>query len=137
MDSSSSRRTFKRKVRSTKSTKKNGWGVDTEKCVIRYKVLYLTRIGKWTTFFRPSTRQARLGKAVSEHGIPFVAHQTLRLFCKGEPLRQTYMPDLVRHESIIVEYKAQVSNYLSNGIVLCKAFRGKRPQASKKSFLKS
>ena len=63
-----------------------------------------------------------LGKELSKRGIPFVAHQELRLFYKGEPLRQTCIPDFICHESIIVElkalaattgeHKAQVLNYL-------------------------
>ncbi len=73
---------------------KNGWGVDTEKDVIRYKVLCLTRIGKWTAFFG-HLQDKRQGKELSEHGIPFVAPQELRLFCKSETLRQ----DFVRYES--------------------------------------
>ena len=63
-----------------------------------------------------------MGKELSKRGIPFVAHQELRLFYKDEPLRQTYVPDFICHESIIVElkalavttgeHKAQVLNYL-------------------------
>ena len=66
--------------------------------------------------------QECLGKELSKRGIPFVAHPELRLFYKGEMLRQTYIPDLICHESIIVElkalsvttgaHKAQVLNYL-------------------------
>lgn len=55
-------------------------------------------------------------------GIPFVAQQELRLTYKTQSLQQTYRPDFICHESIIVElkalpavtaaHKAQVLNYL-------------------------
>ena len=54
--------------------------------------------------------------------IPFTARQPLRLEYKGTPLQQSYIPDLVCHDKIIVELKAvtsltdehraQVFNYL-------------------------
>jgi GxxExxY protein len=50
--------------------------------------------------------QECLEKELSKRGIPFVAQQELKLFYKGEPLRQTYIPDFVCHESIIIELKA-------------------------------
>ncbi|MDQ0463546.1 GxxExxY protein [Caulobacter ginsengisoli] len=55
-------------------------------------------------------------------GIPFAASRPLSLSYKGQPLRQTYVPDFVCYERIIVEIKAatalakehrmQVMNYL-------------------------
>ena len=55
--------------------------------------------------------------------IPFVAKKPLRLEYKGHPLRQTYEPDLICFEKIVVELKAvsaladehraQVINYLN------------------------
>ena len=72
--------------------------------------------------FLEAVYQECMGKELSKRGIPFVAHQELRLFYKDEPLRQTYVPDFICHESIIVElkalavttgeHKAQVLNYL-------------------------
>jgi len=60
---------------------------------------------------------------LSKRGIPFVAHPELSLSYKGEPLRQTYIPDFICHKAIIVElkalattkgeHKAQVLNYLN------------------------
>lgn len=54
--------------------------------------------------------------------IPFVAKQRLQLHYKGRPLKQTYEPDFVCFDQIIVEIKAvstltdehraQVHNYL-------------------------
>jgi GxxExxY protein len=72
--------------------------------------------------FLGAVYQECLGKEFSKRGIPFVAQQGLKLFYKGEPLRQTYIPDFICHESIIIElkalasttseHKAQVMNYL-------------------------
>jgi len=72
--------------------------------------------------FLEAVYQECLGKELSKRGIPFVAHPELRLCYKGEPLRQTYIPDFICHESIIIElkalvvttgeHKAQVLNYL-------------------------
>jgi len=72
--------------------------------------------------FLEAVYQECLGKELSKRGIPFVARQELRLSYKGEPLRQTYIPDFICHDSIIIElkalaattgeHKAQVMNYL-------------------------
>ncbi|WP_051566915.1 GxxExxY protein [Herminiimonas sp. CN] len=72
--------------------------------------------------FLEAVYQECLSKEFSKRGIPFASHQELRLFYKGEALRQTYIPDFICHESIIVElkalavttgeHKAQVLNYL-------------------------
>jgi len=63
-----------------------------------------------------------LGRELSKRKIPFVVQPELKLIYKGETLRQTYIPDFICHESIIVElkalamttgaHKAQVLNYL-------------------------
>lgn len=61
--------------------------------------------------------------------IPFTAQKELKLTYKGEPMMQTFKPDLICHEKIIVElkavkkiapeHKAQVINYLkATGIKL-------------------
>ena len=72
--------------------------------------------------FLEAVYQECLVNEFSKRGIPFVAHQELRLHYKGEPLRQTYIPDFICHKSIIFElkalaattgeHKAQVMNYL-------------------------
>lgn len=95
----------------------------TEKSVIKYKALCLTCIEKWAVvFLRRSVYQECMGKELSKRGIPFVERQELRFSYKGETLRQTYIPDFICHEFIIVElkalsvttgvHKAQVLNYL-------------------------
>ncbi|MCK9200112.1 MAG: GxxExxY protein [Gallionella sp.] len=72
--------------------------------------------------FLESVYQECLEKELSKRGIPFVSQPELKLSYKGEPLRQTYIPDFVCHQSIVVElkalaattgeHKAQVLNYL-------------------------
>jgi len=56
--------------------------------------------------FLEAVYQECLEKELSKRGIPFVAHQELKLCYKGESLQQTYTPDFVCHDSIIVELKA-------------------------------
>jgi GxxExxY protein len=41
-----------------------------------------------------------------EQGIPFRSQMALALSYKGQPLRQSYVPDFLCFESIIVEIKA-------------------------------
>ncbi len=58
----------------------------------------------------------------AKRGVPFVAHQPLRLVYEGQSLRQAYVADFVCYERIIVELKstrviapehrAQTVNYL-------------------------
>lgn len=72
--------------------------------------------------FLEAVYQECLEKEFQRRGIPFIAQQQLRLFYKGEELRQTYKPDLVCYDRIIIELKAlrdltgehrsQVLNYL-------------------------
>lgn len=72
--------------------------------------------------FLESVYQECLAKELQRRSIPHTAHQPLKLFYKGEPLQQIYIPDFVCHESVIVEikaiatttpeHKAQVFNYL-------------------------
>lgn len=55
--------------------------------------------------------------------IPFVSHQSLRLFYRGKELKQKFIPDFICYGKIIVEIKAvkhltdehraQVINYLN------------------------
>ena len=39
-------------------------------------------------------------------GIPFQSQQSLNIFYKDQPLKKTYLPDLVAFNAIIVELKA-------------------------------
>jgi GxxExxY protein len=74
--------------------------------------------------FLESVYQECLEKELRLRGIPFIAQQELRLFYKGEELKQIYKPDLICFEKIIVELKAlreingehrsQVLNYLKS-----------------------
>ena len=72
--------------------------------------------------FLEAVYQECLSIEFSEQGIPFVEKPGLRLDYKGRELRQTYEPDFLCFEEIIVEIKAvkrladehraQVINYL-------------------------
>ena len=72
--------------------------------------------------FLEAVYQECLEKEMRRQGIPFVAQQELLLTYKGDPLRQTYKPDLICYDEIIVElkavkeiapeHKAQLINYL-------------------------
>jgi len=72
--------------------------------------------------FLEAVYQECLEKELNKQGIPFVAQQELQLIYKGEPLKQTYKPDLICYGQIIVEikavseiapeHKAQLINYL-------------------------
>ncbi|WP_145114763.1 GxxExxY protein [Gimesia panareensis] len=56
--------------------------------------------------FLEAVYQECLERELRERGIPFVAHPSLQLSYKGVPLKQTYQPDLVCYDSIILELKA-------------------------------
>jgi len=72
--------------------------------------------------FLESVYQECMARELSKRGISYVEHPELRLFYKGDTLRQTYTPDFICYESIIVKikalsattgaHKAQVLNYL-------------------------
>ena len=72
--------------------------------------------------FLEAVYQECLENEFSKRGISFFAHPELKLFYKGEILRQTFIPDFICYKSIIVEikalsvatgiHKAQVLNYL-------------------------
>jgi GxxExxY protein len=49
--------------------------------------------------FLEAVYQECLEKELFNRGIPFVAHQELRLFYKGEMLKQTFIPDLMCYEN--------------------------------------
>ncbi len=73
--------------------------------------------------FLEAVYQECLAVEFTARGIPFKASQPLALTYKGQLLRQTYVPDFVCFERIIVELKtardlapehrAQVLNYLN------------------------
>ena len=66
--------------------------------------------------------QECLEREFAMRAIPFVSQQELKLVYKGETLRQTYRPDFICYDAVIVEIKAlsattgehtaQVMNYL-------------------------
>lgn len=72
--------------------------------------------------FLEAVYQECLERELKLRNIPFLAQPTLKLEYKSEPLCQTYKPDLICFDSIIVELKAisatstenqaQVLNYL-------------------------
>jgi GxxExxY protein len=108
-------------TKNTKGTKMDGGILYKEECFqIQGAVFEVYR--EMGGGFLESVYQECLGKEFSKRGVPYVAHQELELFYKGEPLHQTYIPDFVCYDSIIVEHKAlastsgghkaQVLNYL-------------------------
>jgi GxxExxY protein len=72
--------------------------------------------------FLEAVYQECMEKELAKRGVPFIAQQELKLFYKGEALRQTYVPDFICYDAIILElkalsattgiHKAQVFNYL-------------------------
>ncbi len=72
--------------------------------------------------FLEAVYQECLEKELAIRNIPFVAQPQLNLFYKGVKLNQTYRPDLICYDSVIVElkalsetvgeHKAQLLNYL-------------------------
>lgn len=72
--------------------------------------------------FLEAVYQECLEKELTQRGIPFVAQKELQLTYKSEILQQTYKPDFICHDQIILEikavkeiapeHKAQVFNYL-------------------------
>ena len=72
--------------------------------------------------FLEAVYQECLAKELVRQSIPFITQQQLSLQYKGEPLLQTYVPDLICYDKIIIEikgtreiaseHKAQLPNYL-------------------------
>lgn len=72
--------------------------------------------------FLEAVYQECLAKEFAKRGIPFIAQKEVNLLYKGERLEQTYKPDFICYNKIIVELKAakeiareheaQVFNYL-------------------------
>lgn len=72
--------------------------------------------------FLEAVYQECLAKELALQGIPFIAQRELLLEYKGETLVQTYKPDFICYDRIIIELKAvkelanehraQVHNYL-------------------------
>ncbi len=79
--------------------------------------------------FLESVYQECLEKELELQNIPFVSQQELKLQYKGQTLNQTYRPDIICYNSIIIElkalskitpqHKAQLMNYLkASGVKL-------------------
>lgn len=74
--------------------------------------------------FLEAVYQECLDKEFTIRKIPFATQTELKLVYKGLPLRQTYRPDFICYDAIIVElkalskttgeHKAQVLNYLKS-----------------------
>jgi GxxExxY protein len=91
--------------------------------------------------------QECLEKEFAKRAIPFTAQKELRLMYKDEQLQQTYKPDFICHNKIIVELKAvksiapeheaQVLNYLkATGMKLALLVNfGAYPKATVKRFV--
>lgn len=72
--------------------------------------------------FLEAVYQECLEKELQLRNIPFVSQPEVRLTYKGETLEQTYKPDLICYDSIVVElnavkeiceiHRAQLHNYL-------------------------
>lgn len=56
--------------------------------------------------FLEDVYQESLERELRRRTIPFLPKSALTILCKGEPLRQTYVPDLVVHGDVIAELKA-------------------------------
>ena len=56
--------------------------------------------------FLEAVYQECMEKELRVRSIPFIARQGLKLMYKGAPLAQSYKPDLICYDSIIVELKA-------------------------------
>ena len=59
--------------------------------------------------FLESVYQECLEREFSDREVPFVSQKELALSYKGVPLKQTYRPDFVCYDKIIVELKAAKS----------------------------
>jgi GxxExxY protein len=74
--------------------------------------------------FLETVYQECLEKELRRRDIPFLSQPELKLIYKGEQLQQTYKPDLICYDKIILElkavkeimpeHKAQVINYLKS-----------------------
>ncbi len=74
--------------------------------------------------FLESVYQECLEKELKHRNVPFKSQPELKLIYKGEELQQTYKPDFVCYEKIILElksvkeiapeHKSQVINYLKS-----------------------
>lgn len=72
--------------------------------------------------FLEAVYQECLSKEFIRRSIPFVAQAQLKITYKGEPLSQTYVPDFICYDKVIIEikgvksitpeHKAQLINYL-------------------------
>ena len=60
---------------------------------------------KGNGFLEPVYQEC-LEKELARQNIPFEAQVPLKLFYKGDPLRQSYVPDFICYGKIILEIKA-------------------------------
>ncbi len=60
---------------------------------------------KGNGFLEPVYQEC-LEKELALQGIPFKAQAPLKLFYKGDPLKQSYIPDFICYGKIILEIKA-------------------------------
>ncbi len=62
--------------------------------------------------FLESVYQECMEKELTARGIPFEVHPSLKLIYKNQVLKQTYVPDIICYNTIIVELKAvsEISN---------------------------
>ena len=56
--------------------------------------------------FLEAVYQECLTRELISRGVPFVSQAPLRLYYKGKQLEQSYVPDFICHDKIIVEIKA-------------------------------
>jgi GxxExxY protein len=56
--------------------------------------------------FLEQVYQECLGKELTRQSIPFSEQTPIKLFYKGDPLKQGYIPDFICYDKIILEIKA-------------------------------
>lgn len=91
-----------------------------ESCLIRGSVFEVYK--EMGSGFLESVYQECLEKELTSKNIPFVSQPEISLIYKGTKLNQTYKPDLICYNQIIIElkaakyiapeHKAQIINYL-------------------------
>ena len=107
-------------TKNTKGTKMNKIILKEESYKIQGAVFEVYR--EMGCGFLEAVYQECLEKELIKQNIPFVAQAELSLYYKGEKLKQTYKPDFICHNKIILElkavketapeHKAQLINYL-------------------------
>ena len=97
--------------------------------------------------FLEAVYQECLEQELHNRGIPYQAQQPLTILYKGKPLKQTYKPDLICYNKIIIELKAvkeiapehqaQILNYMkaTNLKLGLLVNFGSHPKATLKRFI--